>query len=238
MSRQVTRLSEVRPHRRIRSFIRRPGRLTAGQQAALESQWPRFGIDKPESLTDWDQVFGRTGAPRVMEIGYGDGESLLAMAQANPAWDILGLEVHEPGVGHCLLGIDNRELANVRLVAADAMDVLESAIDAASLARINVYFPDPWPKKRHHKRRLINPPFLKQAARALANGATLNIATDWAPYAEHIEEVMAADAAFALQHESQHNGDAPLDRVTTKFERRGLRLGHGIRDWVFTRVER
>lgn len=234
----MTILTELRPVRRIRSFIRRPGRLTAGQQSALERLWPTFGVDNLDSLRDWTTVFGRPNAPRVLDIGYGDGTSLLALAQAQPELDILGLEVHEPGIGHCLLGLENDALDNVRLMAMDAMDVLETSIDEATLARVNVYFPDPWPKKRHHKRRLLNPPFLKEAARALADNATLNIATDWAPYAEHINEVIGAVDEFELDEHSKHRGDVPLARVTTKFERRGLKLGHEIEDWVYRRKPR
>ncbi len=222
---------------RIRSFVRRPGRLTTGQRKALETLWPKFGIESIDELADWSSLFGRSGVPRLLEIGYGDGESLVALAAAKPEVDVLGLEIHEPGIGHCLLGIEDNDLGNVRLLAADAIDVLESATPPGSLSRINVYFPDPWPKKRHHKRRLLNPSFLTLAARALPTDGTLNVATDWAPYAEHIAEVLGADPRFELLAHCHHLGDEPIDRATTKFERRGLRLGHEIDDWVFRRCE-
>ncbi|MEO0580292.1 MAG: tRNA (guanosine(46)-N7)-methyltransferase TrmB, partial [Pseudomonadota bacterium] len=171
---------------RIRSFVKRPGRLTRGQKRALESLWPRFGLAATATI-DFDTLFGRSHGDRVLEIGYGDGDSLVALAAAHPDYRVLGCEVHEPGIGHCLLAIEEAGLENVRLIGADAVDLLTAQIGPAALERINLYFPDPWPKKRHHKRRLFSLEFLALADRALSIDGTLHIATDWAPYAEHVD---------------------------------------------------
>jgi tRNA (guanine-N7-)-methyltransferase len=224
------------PHnaRAIRSFVRRTGRITPAQERAFENLWPRFGIDfSPETL-DPDAVFGRP-ARRVLEIGFGDGETLVEQAAADPARDYLGIEVHRPGVGHCMLRAADRDLRNLRLIVHDAVEVLARQLPRRSLARINIYFPDPWPKKKHHKRRLLQPDFLALAADRLAPAGSLRIATDWCNYAEHIDAVVAASADFCVAERREHAGDAPLDRPVTKFERRGLRRGHRIVDW---RLER
>lgn len=219
-------------HRTIRSFVRRTGRLTASQEKALEELWPRFGIDPGPGTFDIEALFGRA-APTVLEIGFGNGDSLVAQAAAHPDWNFIGIEVHEPGVGHCLLRIRDRELSNLRLICQDAIEVLERQLPEHSLDRINLYFPDPWPKKKHHKRRILQPPFLGLCARALRPGGTLHIATDWANYAEHIDELLAASDAFECRETREHLGESPLDRPPTRFEQRGLRHGHRIRDWIF-----
>jgi tRNA (guanine-N7-)-methyltransferase len=219
-------------HRTIRSFVRRTGRLTASQQKALEELWPGYGIEAATGTLDIDALFGRR-APTVLEIGFGNGDSLVEQAAMHPGWNFIGIEVHEPGVGHCLLRIRERELSNLRLIRQDAIEVLERQVAADSLERINLYFPDPWPKKRHHKRRILQPPFLELCARALRPGGTLHIATDWANYAEHIDALMAGDLAFECRETREHSGEAPLDRPRTRFEQRGLRHGHRIRDWIF-----
>ncbi|MEM8983534.1 MAG: tRNA (guanosine(46)-N7)-methyltransferase TrmB [Pseudomonadota bacterium] len=216
---------------RVRSFVKRPGRLTAGQRRALDELWPRFRISADERL-DFDALFNRSDGLRVFEIGYGDGDSLVAMASAHPDYRIVGCEVHEPGVGHCLIGIEENGLTNVRLVAADAVDLLNDRLAPGSLDRMNLYFPDPWPKKRHHKRRLFSAAFLASAARVLSAGGRLHVATDWAPYAEHVDTVLAESTTFRIVERVEHDGANPIARVTTKFERRGLALGHRIVDWV------
>jgi tRNA (guanine-N7-)-methyltransferase len=221
--------------RPIRSFVRRAGRLTASQQRALEELWPRWGVDFSPAELDLDDLFDRR-APRVLEIGFGNGESLVRQAADHPEQDFIGIEVHEPGVGHCLLGIRDAGISNLRVIAHDAVDVLGSQIPRASLQRINLYFPDPWPKKRHHKRRILQASFVELCADALVPGGTLHVATDWADYAEHIDETMAASERFTCVERREHGGDAPLDRPGTKFERRGLRLGHRIWDWRFDRT--
>ena len=222
--------------RRIRSFVRRAGRLTASQAKALDDLWPRYGLAFDDRPLDLPTTFGRA-APTVLEIGFGNGDSLTGQAAAHPECDYLGIEVHEPGVGHCLIRIRELGLDNLRLMRHDAIEVLERQLPPGSLMRINLYFPDPWPKKRHHKRRIVQPPFIALCARALAGGGTLHIATDWADYATHIDEVMLASDAFECRETRVHDGEAPLDRPRTKFEQRGLRHGHRIRDWIFVSVQ-
>lgn len=216
--------------RQIRSFVKRAGRMTHSQSRALEHSWPRFGVDYAEALLSFEDLFGRT-APVVLEIGFGNGDSLAQQAAEHPQHDYLGIEVHDPGIGHCLLQIEERGIDNLRLIAHDAIEVLTRQIPDASLARINLYFPDPWPKKRHHKRRLIQPEFLALAASRLASNGELHIATDWENYAEHIDDVCAEDPGFVVAERVEHTGDQPIDRPGTKFERRGLRKGHRIWDW-------
>ena len=220
----------------MRSFVRRAGRITESQRRALDELWPVYGLEPPAGALDLDAVFGRV-APRVLEIGFGNGESLVAMAAENPDQDFVGIEVHEPGIGHCLIAAHAAAISNLRVIRADAIEVLEANLSPGSLARINLYFPDPWPKKRHHKRRIVQPAFLALCARALEPGGRLCIATDWAIYAEHIDAVLAGcNFFFGCRERRVHDGDQPLDRPATKFERRGLRHGHRIVDWHFERV--
>lgn len=206
--------------------------MTDAQKIALSEIAPTYCINYSEQPLTPSEVFGRE-APLVLEVGFGNGESLAQLATDHPEWNFIGIEVHEPGVGHCLLRIERAELSNLRLIQHDAVEVMGQQIPARSVSRVNLYFPDPWPKKRHHKRRLLAEDFLNLTARVLTDEGTLNIATDWANYAEQIDETMAADERYLLAERSSHNGDAPLYRPTTKFERRGLRLGHEITDWVF-----
>jgi len=226
--------SETPRKRPIRSFVRRTGRLTPSQQKALETRWPAFGIEYAPELLDLVEVFGRD-APTVLEIGFGNGDTLVQQATENPDKNYIGIEVHEPGVGHCLLKAKEAGISNLRLMMHDAIDVLGEQIPALTLARVNLYFPDPWPKKRHHKRRIVQAEFLTLIADRLQDGGTLNIATDWANYAEHIDEALAASARFSCTVRREHDGDEPLDRPRTKFERRGLKKGHRICDWIFTK---
>jgi tRNA (guanine-N7-)-methyltransferase len=221
-------------HRPVRSFVRRTGRMTSSQQRALEELWPGYGVDYAPAILDLDKVFGRS-ADRVLEIGFGNGESLVEQAKMHPELDYIGIEVHEPGVGHCLLKARDAEVSNLKLIVHDAIEVLTHEIPTASLSRINLYFPDPWPKKRHHKRRIVQASFLALCADRLVPGGGLHIATDWENYAEHIDETLAASGDFALVERREHGGEDPLDRPRTKFERRGLRRGHRIWDWRFTR---
>ncbi len=221
--------------RTVRSFVRRSGRLTAAQQRALAELWPRYGIDYDGRALALAGLFGRD-APCVLEIGFGNGETLVEQAAASPERNFIGIEVHEPGIGHCLLQIEAAGIDNLRLVAHDALEVLERQIPDGALSRINLYFPDPWPKKRHHKRRIVNLAFMELAARKLGPHGQLHIATDWANYAEHIDDVIARSPDFSCRERRQHGGDRPLDRPTTKFERRGLKRGHNIFDWRLERV--
>jgi tRNA (guanine-N7-)-methyltransferase len=208
--------------------------MTSSQSQALEKLWPAYGIDYSPEPLDLRAVFGRQ-APVVLEIGFGNGDTFVEQAINDPERNYLGIEVHEPGVGHCLIRANGAGAENLRIIAHDAMEVLAHQVPDESLARINLYFPDPWPKKRHHKRRIIQEPFLALAARKLAPGGELCIATDWADYAEHIDEVLADCHEFRVEETRGHGGDAPIDRPTTKFERRGLGKGHRIRDWRLIR---
>jgi len=222
--------------RTIRSFVRRAGRLTPSQQKALEELWPVFGLDYGPDLLDLERVFGSAAAV-VLEIGFGNGETLVQQATENPEQNYLGIEVHEPGVGHCLLKARDANIKNLRLMIHDAIEVLTNQIPLASLSRVNLYFPDPWPKKRHHKRRIVQPDFLSLIAARLKTDGTLNIATDWAGYAEHIDEVISQSDCFTCSERREHDGEQPLDRPRTKFERRGLKKGHRIWDWCFTKSD-
>jgi tRNA (guanine-N7-)-methyltransferase len=224
--------NEDRARRTVRSFVRRAGRLTPSQQKALLELWPQYGIDFAEHTIDLDTLFRRR-VPRTVEIGFGNGDTLVQQAVERPGQDFVGIEVHEPGVGHCLLNIRNHGISNLRLLRHDALEVLEKNIPEHSISRINLYFPDPWPKKKHHKRRIVARQFLDLAARVLHAGGKLHIATDWDNYAEHIDEQLASRTDFTCLERSVHAGEQPLDRPQTKFERRGLLRGHRIHDWIF-----
>ena len=225
----------VPPRRAVRSFVRRTGRVTASQQKALDELWPVYGVEHDAMPLDFPLLFGRD-APRVLEIGFGNGDTLVEMAAAAPERDFLGVEVHEPGIGHCLIRARDAGIDNLRLIAHDAIEVLDRQIPLASLTRVNLYFPDPWPKKRHHKRRIVQPAFLERIADRLRPGGRLYIATDWANYAEHIDAALAASSRFETVTRRAHDGDQPLDRPRTKFEARGLRKGHRIVDWCVART--
>jgi len=222
--------------RPIRSYVRRAGRLTSSQQRALDDLWPDYGIKFAPRLLDLDSIFNRA-APRVLEIGFGNGESLVQLAIDDPASDFLGVDVHDPGIGHCLISAHDARVTNLRLISHDAIEVLEMQIPHDSLSRINLYFPDPWPKKRHHKRRIVQPEFLTLCAGRLGSNGSLHIATDWANYAEHIDETLGEFSSFACTERREHDGDQPLARTATKFERRGVRHGHRIWDWRFVRID-
>jgi tRNA (guanine-N7-)-methyltransferase len=219
--------------RRVRSFVRREGRLTPGQARALAELWPRFGL-AADAAIDFDTVFGRR-APRVLEIGFGNGEAILADASAHPERDFIGIEVHRPGVGRLLLGIEAAGLGNVRVICRDAVEVLGRLPDA-SLDEVRIFFPDPWHKKRHHKRRLIQPTFIDVLAPKLGAGGRLHLATDWAPYAEHMLAVMEARGDFANEAGPGRYSPRPPARPQTHFEKRGLALGHAVFDLCYRRT--
>ena len=210
-------------NREIRSYVLRQGRTPPSQQRALDELLPRFGLAYVEAPIDPARVFGRR-APLVVEIGSGMGETTAAIAQARPEADFIAVEVHGPGVGALLKRIGELGLANLRVVRHDAVQVLEHMIPDGSLAGLHLFFPDPWPKKRHHKRRIVQPKFAALAARKLAPGGVFHAATDWPEYAIHIDEVLSAEPT--LRKQDERAGDRP----TTKFERRGLKLGHPVRD--------
>ena len=223
------------PRPAIRSFVKRGGRITVAQARALAELWPHYGADLRGAPLELDALFGRR-APRTLEIGFGDGETLVALAAAHPERDYLGVEVHAPGIGHCLLQADAAGLANLKLVQADAVEVLERAIAPGALGEVLIYFPDPWPKKRHHKRRLVQAPFVALLASRIAAGGRLRLATDWLPYAEWMRAVLDADAAFRNVAGAAGYVPRPAERPVTKFERRGTRLGHAARDLEYLRV--
>jgi tRNA (guanine-N7-)-methyltransferase len=218
---------------RIRSFVVRAGRMGPGQARALATLSARYVVPFAQGTLDRAALFGRV-APLVVEIGFGMGAATAAIAAARPDVDFLGIEVHPPGVGALLQRIDDAGLGNVRVVQHDAVEVMQSMIAPASLAGVHVFFPDPWPKKRHNKRRLIQPEFVRLLASRLAAGATLHCATDWEPYAEQMLAVLAAEPSL-VNAAVEGFADRPATRPLTKFEQRGIDRGHGVRDLVFTK---
>ncbi len=228
-------LSDSDHPRAIRSFVTRSGRITSAQERALEELWPRYGVETGATPLDLDTLFGRR-ARRVAEVGFGNGDHLLALAAAHPAEDFLGIEVHRPGLGRLLLQLEQRALGNVRVVCRDAVEVLERCLDGSCLDEILILFPDPWPKKRHHKRRLIQPPFVALLAERLRSGGALRLATDWEPYA--VEMLATLSAEGRLRNVAAEGGfvPRPAERSPTRFERRGERLGHQVWDLEFRRA--
>jgi tRNA (guanine-N7-)-methyltransferase len=222
-------------HRPIRSFVMRTGRMTTGQARALEDLWPRYGVEYSPATLSLDQVFGRH-APRTLEIGFGNGEHLASLATAHPERDYFGIEVHRPGVGHLLMLAEKNGLTNLRVSTHDAVEVLRDQVPPGSLDEVLLLFPDPWHKKRHHKRRLVQPPFVELVASRLASGGVFKLATDWENYAQQMIEVLSA--AHALFDNLSPTGDwmpRPDERAPTRFEKRGARLGHGVWDLAFRR---
>ena len=222
----------ARPRRANRSFVLRAGRMGSGQVRALQDLGPRFVLPYQAEHQDWDACFGRQ-APRVLEIGFGMGQATAQIAAARPDLDFIGVEVHEPGVGALLREIGDRGLSNLRIVQHDAVEVLQQMVAPGSLAGVHIFFPDPWHKKRHNKRRLINPLFVALLASRLAPGAWLHCATDWEDYAQQMLEVLSG--CTALQNTAPDFAPQPELRPLTKFEARGLKLGHGVWDLLFNR---
>lgn len=221
-------------HRHIRSYSLRQGRLTVAQRAALETLWPLYGLDADQKL-DARSIFGRE-SPVILEIGFGNGESLAQMAADEPDADFVGIEVHRPGVGHLLLRLKERGLGNVRVYCADALQVLVRNVADASLDGINLFFPDPWPKKRHHKRRLVNEDFMRVVVQKLKSGGHFHAATDWQDYAQQMLGVL--NACPGLRNTAAAGNPyllRPSHRPPTKFEVRGQRLGHEVWDLIFSR---
>ncbi len=218
--------------RHIRSYVLRQGRVSNAQQRACETLLPRYGVSFSEARLDLEKLFGRN-APKILEIGFGMGESTAVIAAAQPGNDYLGIEVHTPGVGNLLKLIDVQALTNVRIIQHDAVEVLRHMIAPGTLDGIHIFFPDPWPKNRHHKRRLIQAPLVSVLTEKLKPGGYLHAATDWHEYAEQILAVFAATPA--LKNTAADYAPRPEYRPRTKFETRGLRLGHGVWDIVFIR---
>ena len=225
-----------RPLRRIRSFVRRQVRLTKGQQQALDTLWPVMGVEYQPTPVDLPALFGRE-APVTLEIGFGMGASLVTMAQNTPHQDFLGIEVHAPGVGACLAAAKEADLQNLRVMCHDAVEVLEKMIPDNSLRMVQLFFPDPWHKARHNKRRIVQVPFAELVMRKLKLGGVFHMATDWEAYAEHMLEVMNSIDGYRNQSEQQNYVPRPETRPLTKFEQRGQRLGHGVWDLMFERVK-
>ena len=221
--------------RRIRSFVLRQGRFTPAQQRAFDLHWARYGLDYAGAARDLEAAFGRP-APRVLEIGFGNGEQLLHSARSEPGRDFIGIEVHRPGVGRLMNGLAEAGVDNVRLYNHDAVEVLGHEIAPAALAEVRIYFPDPWHKKRHNKRRLVQPEFLALLATRVVAGGRLHLATDWADYAGHMQDVLAAAPGWRVDPRHASPTLRPPWRIETHFERRGLRLGHGVWDFVHERT--
>ncbi len=228
-------MTEVKNLRRIRSYVRREGRITSAQRDALERLWPRFGLDLTSEPLDFQRIFGRT-APVTLEIGFGNGEALATLAQNSTERDFIGIEVHRPGVGHLLRLLEGRGLKNVRVISEDAAIVLRDYIPAASLSEVLLWFPDPWPKKRHHKRRLVQPEFVRLLHERLTAGARLHMATDWEDYALHMLATVEADGGFLNTSGGAHLSPRPASRPPTKFEERGEQLGHRVFDLIYRRI--
>ncbi|SEP13907.1 tRNA (guanosine(46)-N7)-methyltransferase TrmB [Aquisalimonas asiatica] len=230
----MTTDTDTAHHRHVRSFVRREGRMTEAQQRALDALFARYGLAAGETPLDYAAIFGRE-APVVLEVGFGNGESLATMAAAHPERDYIGVEVHRPGIGRLLNLVEQQGLENVRVIDHDGVEVMKHQIPPASLAGIQLYFPDPWPKKRHHKRRIVQPDWVALAASRLEPGGWLHMATDWENYALHMHEVMEASTAFDNAHGAGCFAPGPGERPRTKFEERGARKGHGVWDLVYRR---
>ena len=227
-------LNEGKYIRKVRSFVKREGRLTKGQAAAIEKCWSSMGLEHSQGLLDFSQVFGNDNDV-VLEIGFGMGKSLVEMAKNAPHLNFIGIEVHRPGVGACLMEADEAGLNNLRVFEHDAVEVLADCIADGSLTTMQLFFPDPWHKKRHHKRRIVQPEFVESLRQKLKIGGVFHMATDWENYAEHMLEVMTAAPGYENISETQDYVPRPDNRPLTKFEQRGHRLGHGVWDLMFKR---
>lgn len=227
-------MTETITRRPIRSYVLRMGRMTSGQQRAFDQNWERWGLEAADGILDFDAVFGRAG-PRVLEIGFGMGQSLAAMAAAAPDTNFVGIEVHRPGVGKLLHSMSEQGVDNIRAYCHDAVEILRDCISPGSLDTVQVFFPDPWHKKKHNKRRLIQPPLVAQIVTRLKPGGRLHLATDWEDYALQMMAVLTAEEGLSNLSGEGKFAPRPACRPLTKFERRGERLGHGVWDLVFQR---
>jgi len=229
-------MQEEQPLRRLRSFVRRQGRLTEGQSRALDTLWDEYGLELSQGPLNFEQVFGNNH-PTVLEIGFGDGVSLLEMARTGSDKNFIGVEVHRPGVGKLINDAQRDDVHNIKVFCDDAIDVLEKSITLNSLDGVQLFFPDPWHKKRHNKRRIVQPQFAQQIRAKLKVGGYFHMATDWEPYAEHMMDVMSQAEGYKNSSGNGNYSPRPAYRPITKFERRGERLGHGVWDLIFTKVE-
>ena len=221
-------------HRKIKSFVLRQGRLTRAQQYALDNYWQDYGVDYCEELIDFARLFENDNEV-IIEIGFGNGDSLLEQARTQPEYNFLGIEVHGPGVGHLIHHAQAEGIRNLRVMRHDAVEVLNNQIADNSVRQLQLFFPDPWHKKRHHKRRIIKPEFIQLIHRKLKPGGTFHMATDWQDYAEQMLEQMDEADGFSNNAGSGHYSATRGFRCETKFERRGLRLGHGVWDLIYTK---
>jgi tRNA (guanine-N7-)-methyltransferase len=223
------------PERRhVRSFVLRQGRITQSQERAMRDLWPRYGVEYGNAPRDLQTLFGRN-APCVLEIGFGNGDALLYAASADPVRNYIGIEVHAPGVGHALTGVETAQLHNVRIYRHDALEVLQHEIGSGALDEVRVYFPDPWHKKRHHKRRLVRAETATLIADRLRVGGLLHLATDWQPYAEHMFDILDVQPRLSNRAGSRGTVPRPEWRPQTRFESRGIKLGHRVFDLVYER---
>lgn len=229
-------LPDKHKHRQIRSFVLRTGRMTPAQKKAYDETWPKYGLDMPDGRMESVEAFGRL-APTVLEIGFGMGDSLIAMAQAAPEQNFIGIEVHTPGVGRLLNNIEANQLQNLRVYCDDAVEILDKCIPDASLSKVQIFFPDPWHKKKHHKRRIIQSEFIQKLRSKLKAGGFIHLATDWEHYAEHMMEVMSDAEGFSNICGAGAFSPRPDFRPITKFEKRGQRLGHGVWDLLFEKID-
>lgn len=234
MNQEETEPEKMTALRRIVSFVRREGRLTRGQSRALEELWPVYGVEYGD-LVDFKKLYGNDH-PVVFEIGFGMGRSFVEMAAADPDDNYLGTEVHRPGIGACLMGIREKGLSNVRVMDHDAVEILKNMIPDGSLSRLQLFFPDPWHKKKHHKRRIVQTDFLELAAVKLKNGGIIHMATDWQEYAEHMRDTGNACGFLKNLSVTGEFIPRPNSRPVTKFEERGIRLGHGVWDLQFEKI--
>ncbi len=232
--RRVFEEGEDPTKRKIRSFVLRQGRLTPAQERAFTSGWPVYGVEYQKTPLDLNQTFGREGANKVLEIGFGMGDATAKIAQTLPDHDFLAVEVHAPGVGALLKHIEEDNIQNIRIVQHDAVEVLQNMVADESLDGVHIFFPDPWHKKRHHKRRLIQAEFIRFLCSKMKVGAYLHVATDWEAYAEWVLEVLEAEPL--LTNTAKDYAEKPSYRPLTKFENRGIKLGHGVWDLVYKRV--
>jgi tRNA (guanine-N7-)-methyltransferase len=219
-------------HRHIRSFVLRQGRVSPAQQRSLDTLMPRYGIPYAAQPLDLELAFGHS-APKILEIGFGMGEPTAQIALAHPQNDYLALEVHPPGVGSLLKQIDAQDIQNIRIIQHDAVEVLRDMVNDATLDGVHIFFPDPWHKARHNKRRLIQAPFIAKLVQKIKPGGYIHVATDWQDYAEQVLAVLSAEPL--LQNTATDYAEKPAYRPLTKFENRGLKLGHGVWDLVFRR---
>ena len=225
----------TKKHRRIRSFVVRAGRMTEGQQRAYDENWDEYGLELEGGMLNYSGLFGNDG-PVTVEIGFGMGDSLIEMARRAPEKNFIGIEVHPPGVGRLLARAKEEGLTNIRVFCDDAIEVLATRIPDASLHCVQLFFPDPWHKKRHKKRRIVQPEFAQTIRNKLSIGGTFHMATDWEPYSEHMMEVMSAAKGYKNQAGDGKFSPQPDFRPVTKFQKRGEKLGHGVWDLIFERI--